>query len=291
LPQQQQQQQLNQQQPFSFNLASQRQQPVIFIDPYGNHNNNSNNNVNNSQTFLQQHHQQQQPPSIQSPFQPIYPIQTIQPGIIVLPSPSNLSFLPPQQQQQFYPVPAGAAQFYTTPAPLTHLNQPQFNQQQQQQQQPQLQQQKQPQKPDNTMMYNGNQQQQQQQHQHQQQEGYNNEQYDQNDEYDPNYDDVPIENEDMKQQQIWNRLQKSREESVRKKGRSPAKNAAGSRSNGLPPTVPKRQPMLKPEQDRTNFLEKNIDSIRNKENLSHRFPEKKYEVLYDKYYKNRAKSE
>jgi hypothetical protein len=268
----------------SFNLASQRQQPVYIIEPYGN---NTSINTNNSQIFQpqpqQQQQQQQQYQQVQSPFQPVFPIQSIQPGIIVLPPPQNLQFLPAQQQQQFYPIQTAPAQFYPTPAPLTHLNQQQYVQAPPQQD-----------NNNNNMPYNNNNN---NNNNSNYNNGYNNNQYDQ-DEQNNQYDDGDDqnqydeqeqhdeENEDMKQQQIWNRLQKSREESVKKKGKSTGRN-----NGGLPPTVPKRQAPPKIEQERVNFLEKNIESIRNKENLSHRYPEKKYETLYGKFYKHRAKSE
>ena len=115
------------------------------------------------------------------------------------------------------------------------------------------------------------------------------------DENNQNYDDEQQANNedeynDAKQQQVWNRLQKSREESVKKKGGRGVANNNSSRSSGLPPSGPPKKTQST-NSDQPNYLEKNIEAIRNKEDLTRRYPEKKYEALYGRFYKNRVKSE
>lgn len=124
-----------------------------------------------------------------------------------------------------------------------------------------------------------------QQNQHYEEEMYDEDNQQQQDEGGYEEDD---QEDEMKRAQVWNRLQKSRQESVGKRAsRNSNKNGGGgnaSRASGsLPPPAPKQTPSSD-----VNYLEKNIEAIRNKENLSHRFPEKKYQALYSKFYKNKG---
>ena len=97
--------------------------------------------------------------------------------------------------------------------------------------------------------------------------------------------------EDTRRQQVWNKLQKDRETKNKQTG-SGIKNKQGINS-GLPP-VPIRQTLKKTQtlplvEKKDNFLEKNIDAIKNKENLAHRYPNKKYETIHGKNSESRLK--
>ena len=93
--------------------------------------------------------------------------------------------------------------------------------------------------------------------------------------------------DDIKRQQVWNKLQQANKE------KSAHKHKKGN-SNGLPPVgskvfnkkPPTGSQIPKPE---NNYLEKNIEAIKNKENLQHRYPEKKYENVHGKNLSSRAK--
>ncbi len=57
--------------------------------------------------------------------------------------------------------------------------------------------------------------------------------------------------------------------------------------NKKPPILLKAEPPRKPE---SNHLERNIEAIKNKENLTHRYPEKKYELVHGKNLSQRFKN-
>lgn len=99
-------------------------------------------------------------------------------------------------------------------------------------------------------------------------------------------DEQNFERSDSRAQEYWVKLQKAKEARDKNSG---LKKKIGS-SNTLPSVgsykgVSKKPPLP----NGTNFLEKNIDSIRNKENLMHRYPEKKYEVVHGKNVSERLK--
>lgn len=54
-----------------------------------------------------------------------------------------------------------------------------------------------------------------------------------------------------------------------------------SRNNGNGFQVNNKKPPL-PAKPELNYIEKNMEAIRNKENLTHRYPEKKYEIVHGK---------
>jgi hypothetical protein len=96
--------------------------------------------------------------------------------------------------------------------------------------------------------------------------------------------------EDLKRQEVWNKLQNAN----RKETKS---NGSQSKMNGLPPVVSSKsvikqqqqhqqqkpsQSVMEQKRMEANFLEKNVEAIKNKENLTHRYPEKKYEAFYGK---------
>lgn len=100
-----------------------------------------------------------------------------------------------------------------------------------------------------------------------------------------------LSDDDQKRQEVWNKLQ-----NANRKENSKNLNSSQSKSNGLPPVVSTKSsvkqktpaPFIDKKQE-SNFLEKNVDAIRNKENLTHRYPEKKYEAFYGKNIEQRLK--
>ncbi len=106
--------------------------------------------------------------------------------------------------------------------------------------------------------------------------------------------------EDLKRQQVWNKLQKANKD-VKRRSDSRTKNGLPPVSNNLnasqtsvksnQPGQTKRvivvKPAVKPD---NNHIERNVEIIRNKENLVHRYPEKKYEVVYGKNIEARIKA-
>ncbi|CAF4371318.1 unnamed protein product [Rotaria sp. Silwood2] len=111
--------------------------------------------------------------------------------------------------------------------------------------------------------------------------------------------------QDTKRQAIWNDLQrtnakvqeknaKKRESANRREqllkgtfnsnnawnGNGSQQSSAQSKQGGNSP--PQRRPPPIPPVSRTNYIEDNIDMIKNKENFYHRYPAKKYENLYSK---------
>lgn len=56
--------------------------------------------------------------------------------------------------------------------------------------------------------------------------------------------------------------------------------SAQSKTGGQSPSQRRRPPPI--PISKTNYIEENIDMIRNKENFYHRYPAKKYENLYSK---------
>lgn len=115
--------------------------------------------------------------------------------------------------------------------------------------------------------------------------------------YDKNYQNkrADEEDDDSKGQQVWQKLQKqaANKNSGGGKKRLPQNNSVGSgfgssnslngngKMNNGQNSVNKKPPLpdRKPE---PNYLEKNIEALRNKENLTHRYPEKKYEIVHAK---------
>ena len=111
-----------------------------------------------------------------------------------------------------------------------------------------------------------------------------------------NANNAGLSDEDIKRQQVWNKLQKANRDSIKNKGRSDSRN-----KNSLPPVGSqttdnrqqqngaKNQKVTKKEvQPQNNHIERNVEIIKNKENLIHRYPEKKYEVVYGKNLKGRV---
>lgn len=106
-----------------------------------------------------------------------------------------------------------------------------------------------------------------------------------------NNKNTDMSDEDLKRQEVWNKLQ-----NANRKENSKTLNSSQSKSNGLPPVVSTKSslkqkttaPFMEKKQE-SNFLEKNVDAIRNKENLTHRYPEKKYEAFYGKNMEQRLK--
>lgn len=89
-----------------------------------------------------------------------------------------------------------------------------------------------------------------------------------------------------RQEEVWKKLQTA--------NRKETKGSGQSKSSGLPPvgsnkSVVKTKPPPFERKPESNFLEKNVDAIRNKENLTHRYPEKKYEAFYGKNIGTRVK--
>ncbi|CAF0932929.1 unnamed protein product [Brachionus calyciflorus] len=92
---------------------------------------------------------------------------------------------------------------------------------------------------------------------------------------------------DSRAQEYWVKLQKARE--VRDKNSGTKKKTGSSLPSMASNKALLKKPPL-PDSGKTNFLEKNIDSIRNKENLTHRYPEKKYENVHGKNVSERLKN-
>ena len=106
---------------------------------------------------------------------------------------------------------------------------------------------------------------------------------------------------------MWNKLQKTNKD-IKSKARSDSKskglppvsinvyNSQGSQSNVVnnntkPLPVRKAPSITKPtKKDESNHIERNVEIIKNKENLVHRYPEKKYEVVYGKNLSSRVKN-
>lgn len=96
-----------------------------------------------------------------------------------------------------------------------------------------------------------------------------------------------VERSDSRAQEYWVKLQKAKESRDKNSG---LKKKMGS-SNTLPSVGSYKSVTKKPPlPNGTNFLEKNIESIRNKENLMHRYPEKKYEYVHGKNVTERLKN-
>lgn len=106
-----------------------------------------------------------------------------------------------------------------------------------------------------------------------------------------------LSDEDIKRQQVWNKLQKANRDSIKNKGRSDSRNknslppvgANGNQQlNGKQASSVKKNVKKEPQQPQNNHIERNVEIIKNKENLIHRYPEKKYEVVYGKNLKGRV---
>ncbi len=133
---------------------------------------------------------------------------------------------------------------------------------------------------------------------------YSNESYEQDspqDDLEENDNQINDEDEDMKRQQVWNKLRKANKEvkdkhsGVKKApssipnsnyGNNSSSNKSNTNSSSKKPPKPESS-IKKPE---NNYLEKNIEAIKNKENLTHRYPEKKYEVVHGKNLSQRFKN-
>ncbi len=88
--------------------------------------------------------------------------------------------------------------------------------------------------------------------------------------------------DELKQQEVWNKLKEKHSGNMGKK-KAPS---------GLPPVANKTSSNKKlngEKKPESNYLEKNIEALRNKENLIHRYPEKKYENVHGKNISNRVK--
>ena len=83
--------------------------------------------------------------------------------------------------------------------------------------------------------------------------------------------------DEQKRQQVWDKLQKANKDIKSKNNNN---NSVLSRKPPLnkTPRMP-QQPPIKPSQD---FIDSNINAIRHKENLGHRYPPKSYEKLQTK---------
>ncbi len=106
--------------------------------------------------------------------------------------------------------------------------------------------------------------------------------------------------EDLKRQQVWNKLQKANKD-VKRRSDSRTKNGLPPVTNNLnasqisvksnQPTTNKKVIVVKPAiKPNNNHIERNVEIIRNKENLVHRYPEKKYEAVYGKNIEARVKT-
>lgn len=58
--------------------------------------------------------------------------------------------------------------------------------------------------------------------------------------------------------------------------------SAQSKTGAHSPPARRAPPPTQPPAAKTNYIEENIDMIKNKENFYHRYPAKKYENLYSK---------
>ena len=108
-----------------------------------------------------------------------------------------------------------------------------------------------------------------------------------------NNKNADMSDEDLKRQEVWNKLQNAN----RKENNKTLNSSQSKSNNGLPPVVNTKSsvkqqkapaPYMEKKQE-SNFLEQNVDAIRNKENLTHRYPEKKYEAFYGKNIEQRLK--
>jgi G3E family GTPase len=112
--------------------------------------------------------------------------------------------------------------------------------------------------------------QQQQQQQHQQQQQQQNQSSNKHE-------------DELKRQKIWDKLQRANKD-IRSKNSSQV-NTARKPPTGQNTTGRKRNApgsYLPPEQLGMNFVETNVNAIKNKENLLHRYPLKTYEVMHKK---------
>lgn len=109
---------------------------------------------------------------------------------------------------------------------------------------------------------------------------------------------LKIQDDDYTKAQMWKKLQQANREAAKEKsGKSKNKNANRDFQNGgLPPVALKPPSYKKPQQSdmrknpsEPNYLEKNKEAIKNKENLSHRYPDKKYENVHGKNIDQRIK--
>lgn len=89
--------------------------------------------------------------------------------------------------------------------------------------------------------------------------------------------------DDLKRQQIWDKLQRANKD-IRTKNSSQVNTArkppTGQNNTGRKRNAPGS--FLPPEQLGSNFIESNVNAIKNKENLIHRYPLKTYEVMHKK---------
>lgn len=107
--------------------------------------------------------------------------------------------------------------------------------------------------------------------------------------------ELEIKDDEMKGQKVWQKLQQAAatKNSSGGKKRIQQNNSIGSgfgssnsnqslngnnnRNGGVI-----KKPPLPDRKNELNYLEKNIEAIKNKENLTHRYPEKKYELVHGK---------
>ena len=112
--------------------------------------------------------------------------------------------------------------------------------------------------------------------------------------------------DDLKRQQVWNKLQKANKE-IKDKHRSSSKVKSGlppvnnnvysnntiinsNSSNAKAAQMKKQLSISKEKKKELNHLDRNVEAIKNKENLNHRYPEKKYEIVYGKNLGERIKT-
>ena len=107
---------------------------------------------------------------------------------------------------------------------------------------------------------------------------------------------LKIQDDDYTKAQMWNKLQQANRDAGKEKS-GKKKNGAAMRdfqNGGLPPVALKppsykKPPPSEPRKNEPNYLEKNKEAIKNKENLSHRYPDKKYENVHGKNINQRIK--
>jgi hypothetical protein len=126
-------------------------------------------------------------------------------------------------------------------------------------------------------------------------ESYNADENDLNNEF----GSLKIQDDDFTKAQMWKKLQQANREAAKdKSGKKNNKNVNRDFQNGgLPPVALKPPSYKKPAQSEAarkntsepNYLEKNREAIKNKENLSHRYPDKKYENVHGKNIDQRIK--
>lgn len=109
--------------------------------------------------------------------------------------------------------------------------------------------------------------------------------------------DYEIKDDESKGQKVWQKLQRAaatKNSGGGGKKRAQQNNGVGSGlgsstsnqslngMNNRPNNGVVKKPPLPDRKNEPNYLEKNMEAIKNKENLTHRYPEKKYEIVHGK---------